>query len=249
MVESTHLTLVEPVQGLDEARLIEDSGASLRVGRIAAPVARDLGYRLVRVKISSAAGATVQIMAERPDGTMSIEDCERLSQALSPAFDVEEPMTQAYRLEISSPGIDRPLVRQSDFARAVGYEARVEMAAAINGRKRFRGRLESVAPGPDGPAARMRLIADDRSETEVELPIRAMAEAKLVLSDDLIRAALRREKAALREAKRAGRRAAGSDGRTHPNVASDTNSKERNAAARGAASKPLGPNEGETHGR
>ena len=74
-------------------------------------------------------------------------------------------MTQAYRLEISSPGIDRPLVRESDFVRAVGHEARVEMAVAIDGRKRFRGRIEAVAPGPDGPAARMRLVADDKSET------------------------------------------------------------------------------------
>ena len=117
-------------------------------------------------------------------------------------------MAQAYRLEISSPGIDRPLVRQSDFERAVGHEARVEMAVAINGRKRFRGRLEAVAPGPDGPAARMLLVADDKTETHVELPIRAMAEARLVLTDDLIRAALRREKAALKGATRpSGRRA------------------------------------------
>ena len=132
---------------------------------------------------------------------MSIEDCERLSQALSPAFDVEEPMAQAYRLEVSSPGIDRPLVRELDFARAVGHEARVEMAGALNGRKRFRGRLAAVEPGPEGPAAQMTLIADDMSETKVELPIRAMAEARLVLTEDLIRAALRREKAALRDAK------------------------------------------------
>ena len=249
MVEAPHRNHAEPVEGLDEPRLIEDSGASLRVGRVAAPVARDLGYRLVRVKISSAAGATVQIMAERPDGTMSIEDCERLSQALSPAFDVEEPLTQAYRLEVSSPGIDRPLVRESDFARAVGYEARVEMASAIGGRKRFRGRLEAVAPSSDGPAARMRLIADDKSETEVELAIRAMAEAKLVLTDDLIRAALRREKAALRDAKQLGRRRPGTGGRTHPGGESGPNPKERKTAARGAASKPLAPDEGETHGR
>jgi ribosome maturation factor RimP len=249
MVEAPHRNAEEPVEGLDEARLIEDSGASLRVGRIAAPVARDLGYRLVRVKISSAEGATIQIMAERPDGAMSIADCERLSQALSPAFDVEQPMTQAYRLEISSPGIDRPLVRESDFVRAVGHEARVEMAVAINGRKRFRGRFQSVASGPDGPAARMRLIADDKRETEVELPIRAMAEARLVLTDDLIRAALRREKAALKDAKRSARRGPAAGGRTHSGVAYRTNAKERKAAARGAASKPLGPDEGETHGR
>jgi ribosome maturation factor RimP len=249
MVEAPHRTTAEPAEGLDEARLIEDSGASERVDRIAAQVARDLGYRLVRVKISSAASATVQIMAERPDGTMSIADCERLSQALSPAFDVEEPMTQAYRLEISSPGIDRPLVRESDFVRAIGHDARVEMAIAVNGRKRFRGSLMAVAPGPDGTTARMRLIAEDGSETEVELPIRAMAEARLVLTDDLIRAALRREKAALKDAKRSARRRSGPGVKTHPDVASGTNSNERKAAARGAAAKPLGPDEGETHGR
>jgi ribosome maturation factor RimP len=246
MVEAPHRTVAEPVEGLDEPRLIESSGTSERVGRIAAQVARDLGYRLVRVKISSAA-ATVQIMAERPDGTMTIDDCERLSQALSPAFDVEEPMTQAYRLEISSPGIDRPLVRESDFARAVGHEARVEMAVGINGRKRLRGRLMAVAPGPDGPAARMTLIADDKSETEVELPIRAMAEARLVLTEDLIRAALRREKAAIKDAKRSAGGRAGSSREARPATKRKTN--ELKAAARGAASKPLGPDEGETHGR
>ena len=207
---------------------------------------RDLGYRLVRVKISSAEGPTIQIMAERPDGTMSIEDCERISMALSPVFDVEEPMAQAYRLEISSPGIDRPLVRESDFARAVGHEARVEMARPVNGRKRFRGHLKAVASGPDGPAARIALIADDGSESEVELPIRAMAEARLVLTDDLIRAALRREKAALKDAKRAS--GAGRNGReTRPRAKRKAN--ESKAAARGAASKPLGPDEGENHGR
>ncbi len=249
MVEAPHRATAEPAEGLDEARLIEDAGASQRVGRIAAQVARDLGYRLVRVKISAAAGATVQIMAERPDGTMSIEDCERLSQALSPAFDVEEPMTQAYRLEVSSPGIDRPLVRESDFARAVGHEARVEMAVAINGRKRFRGRLMGVAPGPEGPAATMTLIADDKSETKVELPIRAMAEARLVLTEDLIRASLRREKAALKDAKRpAGNGAEASPNRNRA-LAPGTKSNAFKAAARGAAAKPLGPDEGDHNGR
>ena len=243
MVEASHRTVSEPAEGLDEARLIEDPGASDRVGRIAAPVLRDLGYRLVRVKISSGAGPTIQIMAERPDGTMSIEDCERVSVALSPVFDVEEPMAQAYRLEISSPGIDRPLVRESDFARAVGHEARVEMAVALNGRKRFRGRLTAVAAGPDGPAARMALIADDGSESEVELPIRAMAEARLVLTDDLIRAALRREKAAVKDARRASGHRTGTGRQTGLGAKRKTH--EPKAAARGAASKPLGPDEGD----
>jgi ribosome maturation factor RimP len=245
MVEASLPTAAAPIEGLDEARLIEDSRPGERVGRIAMPVLRDLGYRLVRVKISSGAGPTIQIMAERPDGTMSIEDCENVSVALSPVFDVEEPMAQAYRLEISSPGIDRPLVRESDFARAIGYEARVEMAVLVNGRKRFRGHLAAVAPGPDGPAARMALIADDGSKSEVELPIRAMAEARLVLTDDLIRAALRREKATLKDAKRASPRRNGRD--AAPGAKRKTN--EPKAAARGTASKPLGPDEGENHGR
>ena len=247
MVEASLPTAAEPVEGLDEVRLIQDSGSGDRVGRIAAPVLRDLGYRIVRVKISSGEGPTIQIMAERPDGTMSIEDCENVSVALSPVFDVEEPMAQAYRLEISSPGIDRPLVRESDFARAVGHEARIEMAVLVNGRKRFRGLLKAVAPGPDGPAARMALMADDTSESEVELPIGAMAEARLVLTDDLIRAALRREKTALRDAKRGPDRKPGNGRETIPRAKRKTN--EPKAAARGAASKPLGLDEGDEYGR
>jgi ribosome maturation factor RimP len=247
MVEASLPIAAEPVEGLDEVRLIEDSGPGERVGRIAAPVLRDLGYRLVRVKISSAEGATIQIMAERPDGVMSIEDCESVSVALSPVFDVEEPMAQAYRLEISSPGIDRPLVRESDFARAIGHETRVEMAVLVNGRKRFRGLLKAVTSGPGGPAARMALIADDKSESEVELPIRAMAEARLVLTDDLIRAALRREKAALKDAKRGPERNARNGRDAVPGAKRKAN--ESKAAARGAAPKPLGPDEGDNHGR
>jgi ribosome maturation factor RimP len=246
MVEASPQTAAEPVEGLDEARLIGDSGPGERVSRIAAPVLRDLGYRLVRVKISSGEGPTIQIMAERPDGTISIEDCENISVALSPVFDVEEPMAQAYRLEISSPGIDRPLVRESDFARAIGHEARVEMAIPVNGRKRFRGHLAAVASGPSGPSARMTLVANDGSESEVELTIREMAEARLVLTDDLIRAALRRDKAALKDAKPGPERET-TNGRANTAHANRKTNKSK-AAARGAASKPLGPDEGENHG-
>jgi ribosome maturation factor RimP len=247
MVEASLPTAAKPIEGLDEVRLIGDSGPGERVGRIAAPVLRGLGYRLVRVKISSGEGPTIQIMAERPDGAMSIEDCERVSVALSPVFDVEEPMAQAYRLEVSSPGIDRPLVRESDFVRAAGHEARIEMAALVNGRKRFRGHLAAVVPRPDGPAARMSLVADDGSRSEVELPIRAMAEARLVLTDDLVRAALRREKAALKDAKRGPERKPWNGREAAPRAKRKTN--EPKAAARGAAPKLLGPDEGENHGR
>ena len=193
-----------PDEGLEEARLIDDNGLARRIARIAEPVLRDLGLRIVRVRVSAAQGATVQIMAERPDGTMTIDDCERASDALSPVFDLEEPMSQAYRLEISSPGIDRPLVRESDFRRAIGHEARVEMAIPVNGRKRFRGRIEAVASAEAAPFARLRLPgAEDGGETSVDLGIRDMAEARLVLTEDLIRATLRREKAAQKQAKAA----------------------------------------------
>jgi ribosome maturation factor RimP len=145
-------------------------------------------------------------MAERLDGTMSIEDCERASVELSPTLDVEDPISQAYRLEISSPGIDRPLVRESDFRRAIGHEVRVEMAVPVDGRKRFRGAIEALAPIEGIVHVRMRLPGDDKdAASSVDLPIRDMAEARLVLTDELIRATLRREKAALKQAKRAGK--------------------------------------------
>ena len=125
----------------DEPRLITEPGLAARVAAIAAPVLAALGYRLVRVRISGAAGCTVQIMAERPDGTMTIEDCEAASRALSPVLDVADPIERAYRLEISSPGIDRPLVRRSDFDRYAGHVVKIEMLVRVDGRKRFRGVL------------------------------------------------------------------------------------------------------------
>jgi len=235
MVELMSQNAASAEEALDEPRLIEDAGQAMRIGRIAAPVLRDLGLRLVRVKISAASGATLQVMAERPDGTMTIDDCERASEALSPVFDAEDVMREAYRLELSSPGIDRPLVRRSDFARAQGHEAKIEMAAPIDGRKRFRGRIESVAGGGEGLSVRLALDSD-RNETVVDLAVAAMSDARLVLTDDLIRAALRREKAALKEAKRRP----GSEPKLKAN---------RKAVARGAAEKPHGADEGDSNGR
>ena len=126
---------------LAEPRLVVEPGAAARVSAVAGPVLQGMGYRLVRIKISAEAGCTVQIMAERPDGTMQIEDCEAISRALSPVLDVADPIDRAYRLEISSPGIDRPLVRRSDFERYAGHLVKIEMAVAHQGRKRFRGLL------------------------------------------------------------------------------------------------------------
>jgi ribosome maturation factor RimP len=179
-----------------EPRLISEPGRAARVASIAEPVLAGLGYRLVRVRISAAAGCTVQIMAERPDGTLSIEDCEAVSRALSPVFDVTDPVEGAYRLEISSPGIDRPLVRRSDFDRYAGHAAHIEMTALIDGRKRFRGQLL----GTEGDSARMR-IADAGDGTDVLLPIEEMSEARLLLTDALISESLRRSKHGDRDAR------------------------------------------------
>jgi ribosome maturation factor RimP len=183
-----------------EPRLIVEPGLPARVAAIAEPVVEQLGYRLVRVKISAADGCTVQIMAERPDGTMAVEDCEAVSRALSPVLDVADPIERAYRLEISSPGIDRPLVRKSDFDRYAGYLVKIETEISIGGRKRFRGQLLGTA----GDAARIRHDEADE-ESEVLLPIEEIGEAKLVLTDELVTQALRREKAAKREARAAKR--------------------------------------------
>src|SRR6185312_2764175 len=122
-----------------ERRLIVEPGLSARVAAIVEPVLEGLGYRLVRVRVSGSDGCTVQVMAERPDGSMTIDDCETASRALSPVLDTADPVDRAYRLELSSPGLDRPLVRQSDFERYAGNLVKIEMAVAIDGRKRFRG--------------------------------------------------------------------------------------------------------------
>ncbi len=179
-------------QGSD-TRLIRESGLAARVAAIIEPAVAGLGFDLVRVRISGQDGCTVQIMAERPDGTMGVDDCEAVSRTISPLLDVEDPVPGEYRLEISSPGIDRPLVRPRDFARWAGHEMRVEMATPLNGRKRFRG----VCEGAQEACARLRLAdAPEGVDPVVALPISDMQEARLVLTDALIREALRRDKAA-----------------------------------------------------
>ena len=171
-------------------------GWPARVAAVAEPVLQGMGYRLVRIKISGEAGTTVQVMAERPDGTMNIDDCEAVSRALSPVLDVADPIDRAYRLEISSPGIDRPLVRRSDFERHLGHVAKIEMAVAEHGRKRFRGTLIAV----EGDALRLRRDdAKPDEPAEVLLAIDRIGEARMVLTDALIAESLKRGKAAERE--------------------------------------------------
>jgi ribosome maturation factor RimP len=183
---------------LDEPRLVVEPGVAARVSAVAGPVLQSMGYRLVRIKISGESGCTVQIMAERPDGTMLIEDCEAISKALSPVLDVADPIERAYRLEISSPGIDRPLVRRSDFERYAGYLVKIEMAVAHQGRKRFRGLLGEI----EGDTVRLhRDDIRDGENADVALTMEDIADARLVLTDELVEESMRRGKLAEHELK------------------------------------------------
>jgi len=186
---------MEPMSNHDDHnddRLIVETGLDARVASIIEPVALDLGFRLVRVRMINNNGAVMQIMAERPDGTMSVGDCEELSRAISPVLDIEEPVSSTYNLEVSSPGIDRPLVRREDFETWVGHVAKIETGYLINGRKRYRGMLLKV-DGDDLLLRRDNAAAGE--EKECTIPLAAIAEGRLVLTDDLIREALRRDKA------------------------------------------------------
>jgi ribosome maturation factor RimP len=171
-------------------RFLSETGLAATLATLIEPVLDSLGFRLVRVSISGREGKTVQIMAERPDGSMTIEDCEAISRQLSPLLDANDVVAEAYRLEVSSPGIDRPLVRPSDFEDWAGYEAKIELNQLLDGRKRFRGRLD----GFEGGEVRIEVDLDQIGKTTIGLPVGLILEARLVLTDDLIREALTRAK-------------------------------------------------------
>jgi ribosome maturation factor RimP len=168
---------------LNEKRYIKETGLEQRIAAIVEPVANDLGYSLVRVKVTQDNGCTLQIMAEDANGRFAITDCERLSKDLSPVLDVEDPIDREYHLEVSSPGIDRPLVRARDYRAFIGHEAKVELGDAIAGRKRFRGLIEAVTD----ETVTIRL-PDTPKDTDPNhlLPLSAIAEAKLVMTDRLL---------------------------------------------------------------
>ena len=180
---------------MEVRRITRETGVEVRIAHIVEPIATDLGYELVRIKVSGLNGMTLQIMAERPDGTMTVEDCELLSRNISPALDVADPISREYHLEVSSPGIDRPLTRAKDFEDWSGHETKLEMERAVDGRKRFRGILLGVKDG----AAGLRLL-DTPEPGEVWLPLDDIGEAKLVLTDALIRASRRTGEAATQSA-------------------------------------------------
>ena len=168
---------------LSEQRYIKETGLEARVSRIVEPVANGLGFALVRVKITQENGCTLQIMAEDENGRFTIVNCEALSKDLSPVLDVEDPIDREYHLEVSSPGIDRPLVRRRDFEAYIGHEVKIELSDMINGRKRFRGFIKAVdADGlivtlPDAPAG---------TDPDHRLLFSTLGEAKLVMTDALM---------------------------------------------------------------
>jgi len=167
--------------------LIAKAAIDRRLAEIISPVIEDMGFELVRIRLMSGKSTTLQIMADKPDGGIEVDDCAEISNAVSAVLDVEDPILDAYTLEVSSPGIDRPLTRLKDFDMFEGYEAKIETAELIDGRRRFKGTLAGV----DGDEV---LINID--EGTVGLKFDWLSDAKLVLTDDLIKEMLRQRKAA-----------------------------------------------------
>jgi ribosome maturation factor RimP len=166
-----------------------------------APIAEALGYALVRVRVTGAQRPTVQVMAEKPDGTMDVDDCARLSHAISTAFEVDDPIEGEYVLEVSSPGIDRPLTRRRDFETYAGHDARLDLKFPLDGRKRVRGTLKGLR-GED--VVLETELGPEKGRGELAVPYTSIGEAKLVLTDELIAHDLKRRKDA-------GKRAAQSE--------------------------------------
>jgi ribosome maturation factor RimP len=182
--------VVDPAPVVSTERFILESGLAAQFAAVVEPTIVDLGFRLVRVAVLGKESKTIQIMAERLDGTMTVDDCEAISKQLSPVLDVNEVISAAYRLEISSPGIDRPLVRPSDFEDWQGNEAKVELSEPVDGRRRFKGRLEGYEDGE----VRMLCDVEGLGPKVLGFPVHLVIDARLVLTDELIREALTRAK-------------------------------------------------------
>jgi ribosome maturation factor RimP len=175
------------VLGTDlQKRFSRENGLAARIAALIEPVIEELGYRLVRVKISGQSGSTLQIMVDRPDRAIIVDDCALISRRISPLLDVNDPMPAAFHLEVSSPGIDRLLVRPSDLIDWAGFEAKIEMKELIDQRRRFRGIIEGFE---DGEARLLVELKDFDEPQAIGLPVDLIAEAKLVLTDELLKAA------------------------------------------------------------
>jgi ribosome maturation factor RimP len=176
-----------------DLRFARETGVAREIAALAEPLLQEEGLRLVRVKVSGRDGGTVQVMAERAGGRMTIDDCASISRKLSPLLQANDPMPGGYRLEVSTPGVDRPLVRPSDFAAFVGHEAKIELSELFDGRKRFRGVIEGIAEGE------VRLLTEIKDETEsqsIGVPFSLISEAKLVADTQSFRADLTSKKRA-----------------------------------------------------
>ncbi|MCA0941310.1 ribosome maturation factor RimP [Salipiger pacificus] len=170
--------------------LIAKSSLDKRLAEIVGPVIEDMGFELVRIRLMGGKTATLQIMAERPEGGIEVDECADISTAVSAVLDVEDPIIDAYTLEVSSPGIDRPLTRLKDFETFEGYEVKIETAEMIDGRKRWRG----VVAGVEGDEVLLN-IEEGGEEQTIGLQFDWLSDAKLVLTDELIRDMLRARKA------------------------------------------------------
>ena len=177
------------VPGASLSDLIANAAIDRRITEIIAPVIEDMGYELVRVRLMTGKESTLQIMAQKPDGTIEVDDCSEISTAVSAVLDVEDPIVEAYTLEVSSPGIDRPLTRLKDFDRWEGFEAKLETDEMIDGRRRFKGQIA----GTEGDEVLIEI--EDHGETvTIGLKFDWLTDAKLVLTDDLIRDVLKGRK-------------------------------------------------------
>ena len=165
--------------------LIAKAAIDRRVQEIIEPVIADMGFELVRVRLMSGKSSTLQIMAQKPDGTIEVDECGQISTAVSAVLDVEDPILDAYTLEVSSPGIDRPLTRLKDFDQWQGFAAKIETEELIDGRRRFKGELAGVEDGE---------VLIEIEEGTIGLKFEWLSDAKLVLTDDLIREVLRSRK-------------------------------------------------------
>ena len=169
------------------SELIARAAMDRRITQIITPTVEDMGYEVVRVRLMTGKESILQIMAQKPDGTIEVDDCGEISTAVSAILDVEDPISDVYTLEVSSPGIDRPLTRLKDFDQWDGNEAKIETEELIDGRRRFKGILR----GTEGDEVLINI-----SEGTVGLKFDWLADAKLILTDDLIREMLRQRKAA-----------------------------------------------------
>ncbi|EPX82361.1 ribosome maturation factor RimP [Salipiger mucosus] len=170
--------------------LIAKSAIDRRIAEIIGPVVEDMGFELIRIRLMGGKTSTLQVMAERPDGTIEVDDCAEISTAISAVLDVEDPILDAYTLEVSSPGIDRPLTRLKDFESFEGYEAKIETHELIDGRKRWRGMLAGVEGGEV-----LLNVEENGEEQTIGLQFDWLADAKLIMTDELVRDMLRARKA------------------------------------------------------